>query len=53
MTAGQPTILATSGGYKPGERTRIEFNHLMHYAVELSGAYRPRSPGDTHRHSIR
>lgn len=37
MPAPQPTILATSGGFKPGERTRIEFNHLVHYAVELSG----------------
>lgn len=47
MAAGQPTILATSGGYKPGERTRIEFNHLMHYAVELSGVT-GRAPRVTH-----
>ncbi|MDI2035130.1 Type 1 glutamine amidotransferase-like domain-containing protein [Paenarthrobacter nitroguajacolicus] len=47
MAAGQPTILATSGGYKPGERTRIEFNHLMHYAVELSGVT-GRAPKVTH-----
>jgi peptidase E len=38
MPAGEPTILATSGGYKPGERTRLEFDRLVHYAVELSGA---------------
>ena len=37
MAAGQPTILATSGGYKPGSRSRIEFDALLHYAVELSG----------------
>lgn len=43
----QPTILATSGGYKPGDRTRLEFNHLMHYAVELSGVA-GRAPRVTH-----
>ncbi|WP_426301390.1 Type 1 glutamine amidotransferase-like domain-containing protein [Arthrobacter sp. R-11] len=37
MPAGAPTILATSGGYKPGQRTRLEFDRLVHYAVELSG----------------
>ncbi|HKU35999.1 MAG TPA: peptidase E [Paenarthrobacter sp.] len=37
MAAGQPTILATSGGYKQGSRTRIEFDSLVGYAVELSG----------------
>ena len=37
MAAGQPTILATSGGYRQGSRTRIEFDSLMDYAVELSG----------------
>ncbi len=37
MAAGQPTILATSGGYRMGERTRIEFNRLVHHAVDLSG----------------
>ncbi len=37
MPAGEPTILATSGGYKPGRRTRLEFDRLVHYAVELSG----------------
>lgn len=37
MAADHPTILATSGGYKPGGRTRLEFNHLVHHAVELSG----------------
>lgn len=38
MAADHPTILATSGGYKPGGRTRLEFNHLVHHAVELSGS---------------
>lgn len=37
MPADQPTILATSGGYRPGGRTQIEFNSLVHHAVELSG----------------
>lgn len=33
----EPTILATSGGLRPGERGRPEFHHLVHYGVELSG----------------
>lgn len=37
MTTKTPTILATSGGWKPGRRTRLEFAPLVHYAVELSG----------------
>jgi peptidase E len=37
MTADSPTILATSGGLRPGTRTRFEFNKLVHHAVELSG----------------
>ncbi|MCX6498498.1 MAG: peptidase E [Arthrobacter sp.] len=37
MAADSPTILATSGGYKSGLRTRLEFNKLVHHAVELSG----------------
>ena len=37
MAAESPTILATSGGYKPGARTRLEFNKLVHHAVDLSG----------------
>ncbi|WP_139003833.1 peptidase E [Arthrobacter crystallopoietes] len=47
MAAEQPTILATSGGYKAGSRTRLEFNHLVHHAVELSGAS-GRAPKITH-----
>lgn len=37
MTASQPTILATSGGYRYGTRTRLEFAGLVHHAVELAG----------------
>lgn len=32
-----PTILATSGGLKPGVRTRFAFSELTEYAIELSG----------------
>ena len=37
MPADQPTILATSGGYRPATRTHLEFDALVHHAVELSG----------------
>ena len=37
MPAESPTILATSGGYLPGERLRQQFGPLVRYAVELSG----------------
>lgn len=37
MPASEPTILASSGGYRPGQRTDLEFNALVHHAVELSG----------------
>jgi peptidase E len=37
MPADQPTILATSGGYRPAQRSRFEFGALVHHAVELSG----------------
>ncbi|KGN38903.1 peptidase E [Knoellia aerolata] len=37
MPADQPTILATSGGYRPAQRTHLEFDALVHHAVELSG----------------
>lgn len=36
MTADRPTILATSGGYRRGLRVDLEFNLLMHHAVELA-----------------
>ena len=37
MPSKQPTILATSGGYRPAQRSRVEFDALVHHAVELSG----------------
>src|SRR4051812_9376970 len=37
MTAAEPTILATSGGMVPAQRTRWEFGPLSDYAVELAG----------------
>ena len=41
--ADEPTILATSGGLRPGRRTRFEFGPLLRFAIELSGATgRPR-----------
>lgn len=42
MPAEQPTILATSGGYRAGLRTTLEFGALVREAVELSGATKPR-----------
>ena len=38
MPADAPTILATSGGYRPADRHRVAFSPLVHHAVELSGA---------------
>src|SRR6476661_3518168 len=38
MPADQPTILATSGGYRMAQRNRFEFDALVHHAVALSGA---------------
>ncbi|WP_413757093.1 Type 1 glutamine amidotransferase-like domain-containing protein [Streptomyces sp. MMBL 11-3] len=43
--AKSPTILATSGGHRAGgARTMVEFDALVHHAVDLSGAHgrRPR-----------
>ncbi len=37
MPAEQPTILATSGGWRSGHRTNLEFGKLIGFAVELSG----------------
>lgn len=37
MAADQPTILATSGGIRPGARTPWEVGALTEYAVELAG----------------
>jgi peptidase E len=38
MTASTPTILATSGGLRRGERTYVGFGPLLLHAIELSGA---------------
>jgi peptidase E len=38
MPADAPTILATSGGYRPADRHMVTFAPLVHHAVELSGA---------------
>jgi peptidase E len=37
MTADQPTILATSGGLRPGRRVRWEASPLSTFAVDLAG----------------
>lgn len=37
MTADAPTILATSGGLRPGRRSTFEFAPLTEFAIELSG----------------
>ena len=37
MPADTPTILATSGGLRPGSRTEVEFSPLVLHAIELSG----------------
>ncbi len=37
MPADAPTILATSGGIKPGHRTRWELNALTEHALDLAG----------------
>lgn len=37
MTTAEPTILATSGGLRPGARSRFEFSALTDFAVELAG----------------
>lgn len=37
MTTAEPTILATSGGLRPGIRSRFEFSALTDYAVDLAG----------------
>ncbi|WP_405987296.1 Type 1 glutamine amidotransferase-like domain-containing protein [Streptomyces sp. NBC_00872] len=44
MTASEPTIVATSGGLRVGERTSVMFDALAHHAVDLSGVHgrRPR-----------
>ncbi|MFD1148050.1 Type 1 glutamine amidotransferase-like domain-containing protein [Saccharothrix hoggarensis] len=39
MAADQPTIVATSGGFRAGHRTNLEFHRLVHHAVDLSGVH--------------
>ncbi|XVS65915.1 Type 1 glutamine amidotransferase-like domain-containing protein [Actinosynnema sp. CA-299493] len=39
MAADQPTIVATSGGFRAGRRTNLEFHRLVHHAVDLSGVH--------------
>lgn len=47
MVTTQPTILATSGGYRPHPRLQVELGPLIRYAVELSGVH-GRVPRVTH-----
>lgn len=47
MTASQPTVLATSGGFRTARRTRVEFDALVHHAVDLAGV-RGRRPRVLH-----
>ncbi|MFD1718257.1 Type 1 glutamine amidotransferase-like domain-containing protein [Georgenia deserti] len=44
MPADSPTIVATSGGYVPGRRSRTAFGPLVRHAVDLAGVHgrRPR-----------
>ena len=44
MPADEPTVVATSGGHRLGQRIAVEFDALVHHAVDLSGAHgrRPR-----------
>jgi hypothetical protein len=37
MSADAPTILATSGGFREGRRTRWEFSALTEYAIDVAG----------------
>ena len=39
MPADAPTIVATSGGWVPGHRTRIGFGPLIRHCLDLSGAH--------------
>ena len=36
MTAAQPTIVATSGGFRSGTRTQLELGALLHHALALA-----------------
>ncbi|WP_320778048.1 peptidase E [Streptomyces sp. CRN 30] len=39
MAAREPTIVATSGGLRPGDRTKVAFGPLVHHAVDLAGVH--------------
>jgi peptidase E len=39
VPADAPTIVATSGGWVPGHRTRVAFGPLVHHCLELSGVH--------------
>ena len=47
MPAEVPTVVATSGGWVAGRRTRIGFGPLVHHCLELSGVS-GRAPRLTH-----
>ncbi len=47
MPADTPTIVATSGGWVPGHRTRIAFGPLIQHCLDLSGVH-GRTPRLTH-----
>ncbi len=47
MPADSPTIVATSGGWVPGYRTRIAFGPLIRHCLDLSGVH-GRMPRLTH-----
>ena len=47
MPAEVPTIVATSGGWVPGRRSRVAFGPLVHHCLELSGVS-GRTPRLTH-----
>ncbi len=44
MPADQPTILASSAGFRPGDRTKYAFDAVVRHAFDLSGVsdHRPR-----------
>ena len=49
MSADAPTILATSGGLRPAQRTPWEIGELTEYAIDVSGVTynRDRTVGPT------
>jgi peptidase E len=47
VPADAPTIVATSGGWVPGRRTRVAFGPLINHCLELSGVH-GRTPRLTH-----